>query len=300
VEERLLSEGAAWIAHDILLPETDFRMLTADGRFAVKTGTSYGYRDAWALGVDRGYTVGVWIGRPDGTPVPGHYGAQTATPLLKSAFQLLPRHEARIDRPDTVTGARICWPGGQRAVCDADGECDCRHPRNAWVLDETAPGTLTPTRDDPGPAAVRLAILLAEDKTCRIPSGCDAGMAGVPARIILWPKTLESWLPAAMQRQHLIPPVCSQCGGMDVVIEEAVMIEGLGDGEVILKRDDAGDYPVFTLRAQGGNGPWYWFENSVLMGEGKTFRFAPGHPGDYQLLVIDQSGALDKIGVKVF
>jgi len=300
-EERLMSEGAAWIVQDILLPESDSRISGIDGRLAVKTGTSYGYRDAWALGVDREYTLGVWVGRPDGTPVPGHYGAQTAVPLLKLAFQLLPRHEGRIDRPDSVTGARICWPGGQRAVCDAAGDdCDCERPRNAWTLDETTPATLTPTRDDPGPAAVGLELLLTEDGACRIPAGCAEEASGVPVRATLWPKALESWLPAPMRRQHLIPPVCPQCGGVDVAVEESVMIEGLSDGEVILKKDAAGDYPEFTLRVQGGSGPWYWFENSVLAGEGRTFRFAPAHPGDYQLLVMDQSGAMDKIGVEVF
>lgn len=301
VEERLMSEGAAWIIHDILLPETESRILSIDSRLAVKTGTSYGYRDAWALGVDAGYTLGVWIGRPDGAPVPGHYGAQSATPLLKLAFQLLPRHEDRIDRPDSVTGARICWPGGQKTVCDAaGGGCDCQSPRNAWILDETTPKTLTPTHDDPGPAALQLELFITEDGTCRIPSGCDREGSGIPARITLWPKALESWLPPSMRRQYLIPPVCSRCGGMDVAVEESVMIEGLTDGEVILKKNSEGDYPEFTLRVQGGNGPWYWFENSVLAGEGRAFRFAPTHAGDYQLLVMDQSGAMDKIGVEVF
>lgn len=45
---------------------------------AWKTGTRCGYRDAWSLGVGADYTVGVWVGRPDGTPMPGHYGAVTA------------------------------------------------------------------------------------------------------------------------------------------------------------------------------------------------------------------------------
>ena len=44
------------------------------GRIAFKTGTSYGYRDAWAVGYDRQFTIGVWVGRPDGTAVPGLIG----------------------------------------------------------------------------------------------------------------------------------------------------------------------------------------------------------------------------------
>lgn len=57
---------------------------------AFKTGTSYGFRDAWAVGYDGGYTIGVWVGRPDGTPLPGHFGNNTAAPLLFDAFGHLP------------------------------------------------------------------------------------------------------------------------------------------------------------------------------------------------------------------
>ena len=56
------------------------------GRIAFKTGTSYGYRDAWAIGFDGRMTIGVWVGRPDGAPVPGLYGRASAAPILFDAF----------------------------------------------------------------------------------------------------------------------------------------------------------------------------------------------------------------------
>ena len=56
------------------------------GRIAYKTGTSYGYRDAWAVGFDGRMTVGVWVGRADGAPVPGLYGRAAAAPILFDAF----------------------------------------------------------------------------------------------------------------------------------------------------------------------------------------------------------------------
>jgi membrane peptidoglycan carboxypeptidase len=57
---------------------------------AYKTGTSYGFRDALALGYSGRYTVAVWVGRTDGTPRPGSYGRNTAAPLLFHIFDLLP------------------------------------------------------------------------------------------------------------------------------------------------------------------------------------------------------------------
>ncbi|MBP2315588.1 penicillin-binding protein 1C [Azospirillum soli] len=61
---------------------------------ALKTGTSYGFRDAWAFGVTGRFTVGVWVGRPDGTPSPGRFGRNTAAPLLLRVFDLLPEEPA--------------------------------------------------------------------------------------------------------------------------------------------------------------------------------------------------------------
>ena len=55
-------------------------------RIAFKTGTSYGYRDAWSVGFDGHMTIGVWVGRPDGAPVPGLVGRTAAAPILFDAF----------------------------------------------------------------------------------------------------------------------------------------------------------------------------------------------------------------------
>ncbi|RAI60030.1 penicillin-binding protein 1C [Roseicella frigidaeris] len=57
---------------------------------AWKTGTSWGGRDAWAMGMDAGHVAGVWVGRPDGTPIPGATGARLALPLLARLFERLP------------------------------------------------------------------------------------------------------------------------------------------------------------------------------------------------------------------
>jgi penicillin-binding protein 1C len=82
---RLLDPVAAWYVGNILLgaPPPDN---APHGRVAFKTGTSYGYRDAWAIGFDGRMTIGVWVGRPDGAPVPGLIGRAYAAPILFDAF----------------------------------------------------------------------------------------------------------------------------------------------------------------------------------------------------------------------
>jgi penicillin-binding protein 1C len=84
-ERRLMEPAAAWYVGDILRgappPEN-----APGGRIAFKTGTSYGFRDAWSVGFDGKRTVGVWVGRPDGAPVPGLIGRAAAAPILFDAF----------------------------------------------------------------------------------------------------------------------------------------------------------------------------------------------------------------------
>lgn len=64
-------------------------------RVAFKTGTSYGYRDAWTVGVSADYTVAVWVGRADAAPRPGEAGRQAAAPLMFRIFDLLPPEGTR-------------------------------------------------------------------------------------------------------------------------------------------------------------------------------------------------------------
>ncbi len=84
-ERRLLDQSAAWLVGNVLMgtPPPDN---APHNRVAFKTGTSYGYRDAWSVGFDGGMTIGVWVGRPDGTPVPGLIGRTAAAPILFDAF----------------------------------------------------------------------------------------------------------------------------------------------------------------------------------------------------------------------
>jgi penicillin-binding protein 1C len=84
----LMAPVAAWYVSNVLIgtppPENG-----APGRIAFKTGTSYGYRDAWSIGFDGKHTIGVWVGRPDGAPVPGLIGRVAAAPILFETFARL-------------------------------------------------------------------------------------------------------------------------------------------------------------------------------------------------------------------
>lgn len=85
---RLVDPVAAWYVADTLLGAPP-PLNAMPGRIAYKTGTSYGYRDAWAVGFDRKHTIGVWVGRADNGAVPGLVGRSVAAPILFDAFARL-------------------------------------------------------------------------------------------------------------------------------------------------------------------------------------------------------------------
>jgi penicillin-binding protein 1C len=100
----VLSEKAAWLVGDILseLPQNQAETVS---KLAYKTGTAYGYRDAWAVGYDGRHVAAVWLGRPDGSPVPGETGSSAAVPVLLDVFQKLgPARVPLPKAPDSVAG----------------------------------------------------------------------------------------------------------------------------------------------------------------------------------------------------
>ena len=108
---RLVSSESAREVLDILsdAPAPPGRMpagLSLDApRIAFKTGTSYGFRDAWSAGVSGGYAIVVWIGRPDGAPRPGVTGREAALPLLFDAFDAAARLDPDFATPHSVPRA---------------------------------------------------------------------------------------------------------------------------------------------------------------------------------------------------
>ncbi|WP_345668209.1 penicillin-binding protein 1C [Wohlfahrtiimonas larvae] len=109
----ILSPESAWIIHKILSQVRPTHRFNPK-KIAWKTGTSYGYRDGWAIGTTTDWTVGVWIGRPDGVPNVGALANRYATPMLFDIFNYLPKEKTTLVKPDGIQPATICWPNGRK------------------------------------------------------------------------------------------------------------------------------------------------------------------------------------------
>ncbi|QRE73644.1 penicillin-binding protein 1C [Methylobacterium aquaticum] len=121
---RIAEPVASWYVADVLRgtppPES-----ALPNRLAYKTGTSYGYRDAWAVGFDRRYTIAVWLGRPDGAGVPGLVGRIAAAPLLFDAFARLGGDPEPMARPrDALVATTSALPPPLRTLRRDGGPTD--------------------------------------------------------------------------------------------------------------------------------------------------------------------------------
>ena len=299
-EARMMSEGAAFIIRDVLEAGGPVARQLDPGvgarrGIAWKTGTSFGFRDAWAVGVSDRHTIGVWVGRPDGTPNPGFFGANIAAPLLVDLFSAIDNATpaSRI-RPAAVVEARICWPLGARAEALPPGLC--HQERTAWLLHDAAPPTF-PDRLRGGSAHYtdyRDAV-----SGLRVRAGCAPGemQAREMAR---WPAALEPWLDATLRQRALPPAWAPACRGADAP-ESGLGIVGIGNGDT-LRRAGNGPAPEIRLEARGGQAELIWLVNGRQVGRvapNRSMSLRLAAAGRYRITVMDDAGRHDSVEISV-
>lgn len=291
-ERRLMSPGAAWIIRRILAgqsqPVAD-SALSAVVPLAWKTGTSYGYRDAWAIGLNSRYLIGVWVGRPDGTPTAGQFGQSSALPILNQVNNLL-QATSRVQqlrlpvdtRPATVSAGEICWPGGQALP---PGDSNCRRRLQTWLLDNSQP----PTLQAPGQEGIQgtQQRIWVDNEGHRVASDCPGAQ---PQVISLWPLPLEPWLATAEHRAQRLPPVSTNCPPRQSSAPAPLLLFGVRNGER-LKRLPGQHQLSVKIFSQGGQGEHFWFVNGERAeSNDSTLALDLSHAGSYQVLALDEAG----------
>ena len=308
LERRLMSPGAAWIVAETLAgnPRPGERSDTFDlrdrPRVAWKTGTSYGFRDAWALGATRRYTVGVWVGRPDGTPLPGQYGAITALPLLFEVVDSLPRVRGDAIRqppPESVREREICWPLGTAA--EAQPESLCRRRLDAWVLDGAIPPTFA-ERDARLWSAGRVRFQVDAETGRRLSSQCARPHDARNAEIARWPALLSPWLPSPDRAASRLPPLAADCADDGRGALGELRIEGVQDGARLARPPGSARGVRLSLRALGGQGQVQWLLDGrwlVQTDGARPFVHQFDEPGEYTLTALADSGAWARVRFRV-
>ncbi len=295
-ERPLLSPGAAWIVRRILAGEALPSAAIPDiAPLAWKTGTSYGYRDAWTIGITPRYLIGVWVGRPDATPVAGQFGFASAVPVMNQVNNLLAGHMPlhgvpRDPRPKSVSAMSICWPGGQPLP---QGDENCRQRRQSWLLNQTVPPTLLAPGQE-GVNGLRQRYWI-NPQGLRVAADCPDAQS---QERLMWPLPLEPWLPVAERRQQRLPPVDPRCPPLNQGSAPPLLITGVIEGQRVQPLPGK-VVLVLPVAVQGGKGAQrWWFLNGQPVEQQSGQNSAAlvlSEPSQYQLVVMDEAGQLASV-----
>ncbi|SNY70656.1 peptidoglycan glycosyltransferase PbpC [Pantoea sp. GL120224-02] len=295
-ERPLLSPGAAWIVRRILAGEALPSAAIPDiAPLAWKTGTSYGYRDAWTIGITPRYLIGVWVGRPDATPVAGQFGFASAVPVMNQVNNLLAGHMPlhgvpRDPRPKSVSAMSICWPVGQPLP---QGDENCRQRRQSWILNQTVPPTLLAPGQE-GVNGLRQRYWI-NPQGLRVAADCPEAQSH---ERLMWPLPLEPWLPVAERRQQRLPPVDPRCPPLNQGSAPPLLITGVIEGQRVQPLPGK-VVLVLPVAVQGGKGAQrWWFLNGQPVeqkAEQNSAALVLSEPGQYQLVVMDEAGQLASV-----
>lgn len=261
--------------------------LTTDApEVAWKTGTSYGHRDAWAVGFSRRYTIGVWVGNPDGRAAKGISGARHAGPLLFDLFRLLEADAATLPDfgPLNLEEVELC----ARSRKLPGPWCDRRV--RATIL----PGKTLLEQDD---WTVRIFV---DDATGeRLAGDCIASRPHHAVTFVRLPPALAAWRESAGLPVDRLPPLSPECsaapgeGGPRIVSPDPAT-------PYHLRQDAPARYQRIPLAADApeDNGTLLWFLDGRIVGRaapGSPLFLAPPAPGRHRIAVQDDLGRADAL-----
>lgn len=306
-DRRLLSPGAAWIIREILErrgddPRAETFDTSTRPRVAWKTGTSYGFRDAWAIGGSARHTVGVWVGRPDGTPLPGQYGAITALPLLLDVLESLPRvaGDGRASpMPPEVRAVDVCWPLGLPPDPQSPGLCHVR--REAWTLAGSLPPAF-PEREARVWGAGRVRLLVDTATGRRLSASCRQPHTSREVEIARWPSLAYPWLTSEQRRIAAIPALAGDCADDAYSRMENLRIEGPQPDSLLARAPGSRVAPTVRLRALGTSSRVRWLVNGRLAAEtqgARAWTHEFGVPGEQKVSALAAGGAWAELRLRV-
>lgn len=283
----LLSPEAAWITLDMLQanprPDTGQRAFPP---VAWKTGTSWGFRDAWTAGIFGRLVLVVWVGNFDGNANPAFVGVQTAAPLFLQIVDSLRSQGLASPAPEPTGPLNL----SRVSVCKASGDlpnADCSELSPTWFI--------------PGKSPIRLSTLHRAlwVQTASGRAVCGPG-PGVQREVFEhWGSDmLQLFAQAGMPRR--VPPAAPRCGSSDSGAPASVAEDGpqivspLRGANYVLR---VGHDKRLNLRANATReGLVYWFADAAFLGSapaGQDLAWLPPAAGRYTVTAVDAAGSSD-------
>jgi penicillin-binding protein 1C len=290
---RVLSEEATFMVIDILKdnPRPD-GLANTQPRVAWKTGTSWGFRDAWSVGLVGPYVLAVWAGNFDGSSNPALVGVRTAAPLFFRIVDGLRAVEPRL--PDTLDVP----PAGVASVevCAGSGDlpnAECPHRINAWFI--------------PGKSPIRVSSVhrrLLIDSRTGLRACADTPPQLIRAEVFeFWPSDILSlYAKAGLPRRPIPADHCGQGAAPAGRMQPAIQYPRAG----AIYQLHAAEWGRETLQLRATAAPdiaaLYWFADGAFVGSSapsSPLAWAPTHTGEVDLSVVDDRGESAARGIRI-
>jgi penicillin-binding protein 1C len=285
--ERLLSEEASFMVIDMLRqnPRPDSVFGARAGLpVAWKTGTSWGFRDAWSVGIFGPYVLAVWVGNFDGAGNPAFIGAQAAAPLFFRMVDAVKAMQPNLQEPYFRDPPNLI----QVEVCAASGDL---------------PNTYCPLRSKtlfiPGKSPIRVSDIH-RPVTIDTRTGKQACPPYDPRHVKVevfefWPSDIQRlFAKAGMPRRQ---PPALLCGKESIQGIAPAITSPIRSVEYQLRSGRVENESVpLTANADGEVHTLYWFINDAYIGSSAPttpLPWKPGHSGKYLVRAVDEQGRSD-------
>ena len=281
--------GAVWHTLEALKmvkrpdQEQFWEQFSSSRNVAWKTGTSFGHRDAWAVGITPDYIIGVWAGNADGEGRPGLTGLSSAAPLLFDVVNMLPESQWFEEPQYAMTSTEICTESGYRA-----GRF-CTDKQSRWIPVSGAASELCPFHQP---------VYLTPDEQYQVSSACfDLTLAQRENRLALPP--VEGWYYANYHSDyHPLPPHLPGCDEnlSDQKKLEIIYPDSHAKLFLPVEVDGNKEKVIFEAKHQQADATLYWHLNDQYVEQThKSHQIALTlEPGKYQLTITDQQGVTAK------
>lgn len=279
-----LSVGAAWLTLDaleeVVRPGVDAQWRRFEGSHEVawKTGTSYGHRDAWAIGSTARYTIGVWVGNADGEGRPELTGVGSAAPLLFDVFNGLeraewgPRPEFALRRMD------VCRDDGYLAVLGCETE-EALAPRDSHF-------------ERPSPH--HRVVHLAESGAWQVDARCEAVSRMTHQTWFVLPPGQEYYYRQHRSGYRPLPPYRADCRAMSASASSMDFLYPEAGTAVYIPWELGGERGrvVFAVAHRRTDATLHWHLDDRFVGTTETFheQALDIAPGRHTVTVVDQWG----------
>ncbi len=258
--------------------EGNWEQFNSSKRIAWKTGTSYGFRDAWAVGVTPKYAVGVWVGNADGEGRPNLVGVKAAAPILFDIFNFLP-HSEWFEQPyDEMEQAGICKSSGFLASSNCEE-----------IVRQTIPSSCMNASTCP----YHILIQVNQDEQ-RVNVQCE-DMDNIRQKSwFVLPPLQELYYKRKNPSYSKLPPFKEGCSNQSDSHKKMELIYPKRNAKIYIPIERSGEKgkTIFRATHREGDAILYWHLNDVFIGETETFHEVAVNPeiGKHTLYIVDGSG----------